>query len=159
MSQNYELSHFDALLEDQTGFKPESREIGCFQCGWCCRYYKIFITPEELDFISRETGLAVWEIAEFRSDLNWFGEENLFLLREPGGCIFLKRVPGTKRRICGIHHIKPMVCRKFAASLEKPVCQQGLAEVWRLIVGPSRQVEGEEGRVKEFGNFLEEIKG
>ena len=152
--QENEITPFDGY-----GVRPENSEVGCFQCGLCCRLYKIFISPEEADLIARRTGLSIDEVAEFQTDLAWFGEENLFLLKNDNGCIFLKEIPGTKRALCGIHEFKPQVCRKFQASFDKPICQQGLAEVWGLIVGRSGHVEGPETNIAEFFAVLKEING
>ncbi len=145
-------------MSEEFGERSFDKKVGCFQCGWCCRYYKIFVTPDEAEFIAREERLPLDKVAEFNYDLAWFGEENLFLLKEPGGCTFLKNVPGTKRVICGIHNIKPQVCRKYAAGLEKMACQQGLATVWGLIVGSSGQIEGEDDKLRDFYDFIESIK-
>ncbi len=145
------------FIDGQEGISPKAPDIGCFQCGWCCRYYQIFVTFEEATFIAQKTGCELTEVAYFTYDLPWFGEENLVLLKEPGGCIFLKHI-GTKRAICGIHGFKPDVCRKFRPGLDRSACIQGLADVWGLIIGRSGQIEGEDSNLRAFSECLESIK-
>jgi len=97
-------------------------DFDCMQCGQCCHTldYRQALTPEDV---------AVWE-KNGRSDiLEWVGvfqsEDQAPVYRiwmMPGTrefsetCPFLQKKPHKNQWVCGIHHVKPGICRQYPVS-------------------------------------------
>jgi len=79
------------------------------QCGACCAYEKVAVTPAEYDILVKNTNQKV----NFLSD----AEGNIFLDCR-NGCQFLKS------NICTVYSFRPSVCRAFPIVASKDAIDQ-----------------------------------
>lgn len=120
------------VMEDGTERSVESApdDIECFRCGVCCVRYRPRVSGEEIARISRELGLSVTEFkVRYVRTMSGSGDE--VLDGEGDRCPFLSWDPAAGRAGCRIHSVRPEACRRWAASLSKPECKEGLALVGR----------------------------
>ncbi|MFH0846519.1 MAG: YkgJ family cysteine cluster protein [Chloroflexota bacterium] len=132
------------LAEPKTGYK----ESACFRCGECCRYH-VFLSADEANRISGDTGLPIKEFAELTDELSSLEPEIYILLKRSGECIFLEHGKDNLTR-CLIQEVKPRVCRDFVPSLNRIECQRGLKQRWRLTVSDASELQGSPEDVRAF---------
>ncbi len=101
--------------------------FSCVQCGHCCGQIGY---PKE----AAEDDVARWRAAGREDILRWVGLEKRVgqssvyrIWIEPGtnrpatACPWLKRQRGTHRYECGIHEVKPDICRLYPGSRKHAV--------------------------------------
>jgi Fe-S-cluster containining protein len=101
---------------------PEGQRYSCRRCGWCCRWWKIEVTPEERERLLQHDWSS--ESARLRG-LSLFCEQRPPGRSEPsiqtvqlnGQCVFLE-----EDNLCLIHKVlseeaKPAGCRRFPVRL------------------------------------------
>jgi Fe-S-cluster containining protein len=109
----------DTGIRIQTGMEA----FECRQCGRCCRNldYHNELTAEDVDR---------WNTLGRKDILKWVGifktgewEKTTYRIWITPGtrelteiCPFLKKVPTENRWICGIHEVKPSICRNYPVS-------------------------------------------
>lgn len=96
--------------------------FACLQCGRCCRTldYHNEVTSEDVDRwkASGRDDILRWVDTVARGDgavsyRIWVVPETRQLA---GTCPFLKKNPTTDRWDCGIHEVKPQICRNYPVS-------------------------------------------
>jgi hypothetical protein len=144
---------------------PEiSDQLTCFCCGICC-HYLVFMTLEEAYRISDDRGIALEDFLEltpesmsYGQEYFWFEAESYLLKQKDGFCVFLTHTEGTKAWFCGIHRVKPDVCRKWVQTFHRPECQKGLALRWGLTLDEATGViRGPEGQLQKFEAFMKDL--
>lgn len=138
----------------QYGSGQEEPTIVCFRCGECCTKYHVCLSLIEAQKIADEMRLAFDEWLDRYVDKHWQQRESFVLRQRNGACIFLERADPSNKTSCLIHHVKPLVCREWTASLYRRECREGLAKYWGLTVSPLGQLEGAEEKLRDFYSFL-----
>jgi Fe-S-cluster containining protein len=122
-------SHRENMIEKSK--EPVIDNDDCEQCGLCCRIFGNSITPTLMNlysWIEQERKDILQYFSAARDDGSWvncadilpedLGSVLLVEMRDPRTgeyltvCPFLKRT-GKDRYICGIHSIKPDMCRNY----------------------------------------------
>jgi Fe-S-cluster containining protein len=114
-----------ATRKDTVGIRIQTgmEAFECRQCGRCCR---------NLDYHNELTAedVARWKALDRNDILKWVGtfktgerEKTTYRIWITPGtrklaeiCPFLKKVPTENRWICGIHDVKPAICRNYPVS-------------------------------------------
>jgi Fe-S-cluster containining protein len=162
------VSEYDGLVPglDIPENPPESKDqLTCFCCGVCC-HYRVFMTLEEAQRISNDRGIALEDFLEltpeslsYGQEHFWFGAESYLLKQEDGFCVFLTAKEGTNGWFCGIHHVKPEVCRNWVSTFHRPECQKGLALRWNLSLDEATGIiRGPEEQLQKFDVFMEKLR-
>ena len=138
---------------------PPVREstIACFRCGVCCTRYQPPVTLAEVKTIATALGISLDAFLDRYIDDSWPGSEYYLLDTYDEACVFLEYDEESKVASCRIHPVRPQACRKWAASLSRKECQEGLVRYWGLTVGSSGQLEGSKQRVRDFQRFLKSL--
>ncbi|MBW1800093.1 MAG: YkgJ family cysteine cluster protein [Deltaproteobacteria bacterium] len=108
----------------QAGIRIETgmEDFNCRQCGQCCRSldYRKEVRAEDVT-LWRELGRT--DILKWVGVIKRGGRETAYRIWvTPGtgavaeGCPFLKREASKNRWYCGIHDVKPEICRQYPAS-------------------------------------------
>jgi Fe-S-cluster containining protein len=146
---------------------PEIKDqLTCFCCGVCC-HYRVFMSLEEAQRISNDRDIPLEAFLEltpenlsYGQEHFWFGAESYLLRQKDGFCVFLTPVSGTNGWFCGIHHVKPDVCRHWAPTIHRPECQKGLALRWNLTLDAvTGVIRGPENQMQKFADFMEKLTG
>lgn len=115
------------VMEDGTSraVSKHEAEIECFRCGLCCTRYRPRVSRKEVARISTQLGLCV---ADFKSryvrTMPDSGDE--VLDGEGDRCPFLSWDAIACKAECRIHSVRPEACRRWAASLSRSECREGL---------------------------------
>ncbi len=141
----------------QYNYAPEVPPFLCFCCGVCCARYQVRLGLIEARRIADELVLTLDEFVEKYVDRHWPGSEDFLLRRREGSCVFLENVEGAKMTRCLVHPFKPYACAEWNPSMYRKECQEGLAKYWGLTVRASGQLEGSEGKLRDFYSFLETL--
>jgi Fe-S-cluster containining protein len=105
----------------------EQTPIPCFRCGICCTSYQAPLNPEDIDNIASALGIPSSKcISRYAQKVPI--KEGYLLKHTKNGCVFLAWDADGKAR-CIIHPSRPKACRKWAPSLSKPECLEGLAKL------------------------------
>ncbi len=100
--------------------------IECFRCGVCCIVYQAPVEDPEIRRLARATGMKVRDFKAAYLQDTPMG----YLIRQgKKGCIFLEIEGVSGLATCRVHRSRPDACRRWQASLEKPECRKGLAEI------------------------------
>ena len=79
-------------------------EDWCTQCGICCDYFDVNVTPKELKALLEV--LSETEKQEFLKQVKEI-EKDVFHWRNP--CFFIQKISDVKT-LCRVHDIKPQMC-------------------------------------------------
>lgn len=110
----------------------EKAVIECFRCGVCCIAYQAPVEAADIRRLARATGMKVRDFKAAYLQDTPMG----YLIRQgKKGCIFLDTEGVSGLATCRVHRSRPHACRRWEASLEKPECRQGLAEIRGLVSG------------------------
>ncbi len=110
-------------VEISTGME----DFNCRQCGQCCRSlnYQKEVTSKDIELWEK---LGRTDILKHVGIFERNGEEPGYLiwvvpgtLQLADGCPFLKRKPAEDKWYCGIHDVKPAICRQYPASRKHAV--------------------------------------
>lgn len=98
--------------------------IPCFQCGLCCIKWQPLLEPVEIRRLAGDLSLSVRTFR--RRYVRPYPLRRGWGILKTGdlGCTFLRFEDG--RSFCSIYHIRPQMCRDWAAGLDKSECIQGL---------------------------------
>jgi len=113
--------------------------IQCFRCGICCTHYRPRVTPEEIEGIARELGMAMDTFISAYTQVVP-GKGTYIMKSDENKCPFLSWDKEGEKGACTIHPFRPRACRIWLASLSNPECQEGLA---RLKAGRGVLLVGE----------------
>ena len=129
----------------------------CFRCGVCCRKYQVRLNSAEAQSIGQKLKIGFAEFLKEYTDPRW-PDSNTFLIRhQNGACIFLESKTGKKESRCLIHSFRPQDCRDWVPDLDRPECQEGLAQ-WGLTVSTNGEIIGPAAELREFQSFLDSLE-
>lgn len=102
--------------------RPEGIEEGCLACGDCCRRFSWHLQASERD-LQRWRSLGRSDILAHVHELGmlWFDPDTGQRLE---CCPFLE-VLEDGRSICGIHEVKPDICRAYPTAEHNHTCLKG----------------------------------
>ncbi|MBT3296843.1 MAG: hypothetical protein HN919_18470 [Verrucomicrobia bacterium] len=97
----------------------------CKQCGHCCLNLNAFATcasEEDVERWAREgrDDILEWVVPVALGDV--IVAYDVWLDPETGEdvdrCPWLQRLPGTRKYVCGIHDVKPDICKDYPVTRE-----------------------------------------
>ncbi len=147
-------THCTIPLGIKGGFEQEKAVTVCFRCGVCCTKYQVRLSLSEAQRLAGDLGLSWEEWLERYIDKRWPGTQSFLLRQQNRACVFLERTEGARITRCLIHHVRPVSCRKWKASLYRKECREGLLRYWGLTVSPAGKLEGPAERLKDFQSFI-----
>ncbi len=105
----------------------ESKQpIECRRCGTCCTMHQAFVTPQDIERITKHLGITLREWDELYDDPRWQGSEWRLIKHIGGACAFLRWEEGLSG--CAIHPVKPECCAVWQAGLDKRECREGMGK-------------------------------
>ena len=103
-----------------------TQPIECRRCGTCCTLHQAFLTPADLERITKHLGITVEEWDRLYDDPRWTYSEWRLIKHVDGACAFLKWEGGLSG--CTIHSVKPECCARWQSGLDKKECREGMGK-------------------------------
>lgn len=113
----------------------------CLQCGNCCRYYTVHVTPSDIKRLAEHLEMSVEQFVEeytYSSGLTWNKDDRALKKVSAGegdrkACVFLRKEEGNHKFYCSVHEVKPDVCRSFKPGSR--MCKLSNARVnWHKLI-------------------------
>lgn len=127
-----------ALLRRWAGAPPARAPVerGCLRCGMCCEAFGSHLHASKAD-LERWTRLGREDLLRRvgpRTGWIWLDPETGTL---EDACPFLRTI-GPDTRVCGIHDVKPDMCRDYPTLAHARRCLRGVFLAWVLapLLGP-----------------------